>query len=128
MLNIKLNKEIYELPLGDSYRDKLNVFSDNISIDGLSDYKAYKLLNKVYLCVSEALVSLEQNNCPLELEAERNEIFRNILPIFENQKQSAQQGFYSESNKLLKEFLLLMLNHYEKFKQLQRVSTSNITR
>ena len=107
--------------MGDSYKDQLNVSNDIITTDGLSDSKAYKLLNKVFLYVSQAMVSLEANDCPPELQNERNELFRNIMFINETQKQSAQKGFYAQSNKLLTEFLLLLLKHYKKFESMQTI-------
>ena len=115
MLKFILNKNIYELPLDESYKEKLNIYSDVISVDDLSDVRTYKILNKLFLCVSQALVALEENNCPKELQTERNVIFRNIMPICEHQKQRAQKGFYSESNKILTDFLEVMLKHYERY-------------
>ena len=125
MLKIKLNKELYELPLDESYKEKLNVSKDIIFVDDLSDTKAYKLLNKVFLYASQAMIDLEANYCPLELQSKRNSLFGNFMPIWEEQKQKAQQGFYSDSNKLLKELLTLMLKHYEKYMQMTQ---KNITR
>ncbi len=106
MLYIKLNKQLYELPMGDLYREELGsrVSKDTITIDGLSDVNTYKILSKVFNNVAKAMSNMNLN---YELESM-------ILGTQNLQKRYASEGKYYQSNDELKKALLVLLEYYQK--------------
>ncbi len=106
MLFIKLDKKLYELPMGDLYREELGskVSKDIISIDGLSDVNTYKVLSKVFNNVANSL-----NALALDYELE------SLITSTKNlEKRYASEGRYSQSNAELKKALLVTLEYYQK--------------
>ena len=106
MLYIKLNKQVYELPMGDLYRDELGsrVSKDTITIDGLSDVNTYKVLSKIFDNVANVIHNSDLNS---ELESL-------IVGTKNLQKRYASEGRYFQSNEELKKALLVMLEYYQK--------------
>ena len=106
MLYIKLDKKLYELPMGDLYRGELGskVSKDTITIDGLSDVNTYKVLSKVFDNVANSMYNL---GLDFELET--------MISGTKNlQKRYASEGKYFQSNEELKKALLVMLEYYQK--------------
>lgn len=106
MLYIKLDKKLYELPMGDLYRDELGsrVSKDTITIDGLSDVNTYKILSKVFDNVANSM-----NTMGLDYDLEYM-----IASTKNLQKRYASEGRYYQSNEELKKALLVMLEYYQK--------------
>ena len=106
MLYIKLNKQLYELPMSDLYREELTsrISKDTITIDGLSDVNTHKILSKVFDNVANVIRNSDLNS---ELES--------LITGTKNlQKRYASEGRYYQSNEELKKTLLVMLEYYQK--------------
>ncbi len=116
MLKAKLDNKIYELPLGDIYRDRFTAYisGDLLDCDYLISERQYNAINLLFGFVANGLTIMGTEGYPPELLPEKQEILSRMSQVDHLQKYFAKQGQVDKSIELICKLLKVMLEHHEK--------------
>ncbi len=116
MLKAKLDNKIYELPLGDIYRDKFEEYirDDVLDLSLVSSDKLYQVIDLLFGYVANSLTLFGIEYYPSDLIDEKKDILTRMSSVDRLQKYMAKEGKVDRSIEMIKNFLVVMLEHHEK--------------
>lgn len=116
MLKAKLDNKIYELPLGDIYRDKFKEYirDDVLDLSLVSSDKLYQVIDLLFGYVANSLTLFGIEYYPSDLIDEKKDILTRMSSVDRLQKYMAKEGKVDRSIEMIKNFLVVMLEHHEK--------------
>lgn len=116
MLRVRSNNRDYELPMGELYRDKFKEYirDDVLDLSLVSSDKLYQVIDLLFGYVANSLTLFGIEYYPSDLIDEKKDILTRMSSVDRLQKYMAKEGKVDRSIEMIKNFLVVMLEHHEK--------------
>lgn len=117
MLRVKIDDNIYVLPMSELYEEKFAQFINDGIIDftSLRGEELYSNINNLFRWVANSMCMFDEDDgYPNDLYDEKKEIRKRMNSVDRLQNHFAELKEFDKSISIIKKFLVLMLEHYGK--------------